>query len=52
MIRLGVSGIVREYPASSWWPIIAGGLIPFCQDRVVLRDVDDIHKFYGDTALG
>ena len=51
MIRLGVSGIFREYPSIKLVAHHCGGLIPFCQDRVVLRDVDDIHKFYGDTAL-
>jgi aminocarboxymuconate-semialdehyde decarboxylase len=51
MIRLGVSGIFREYPSIKLVAHHCGGLIPFCQDRVILRDADDIHKFYGDTAL-
>lgn len=50
MTRLVMSGIFREYPNIKLITHHCGGLVPFCQDRIILRD-DDIHKFYGDTAL-
>ena len=50
MIRLAMSGIFREYPKIKFITHHCGGLVPFCGDRIKLRD-DDMHKFYGDTAL-
>ena len=51
MIRLGISGIFSAYPAIKLVTHHCGGLAPFCQDRLILRDTEDIHHFYGDTAL-
>ena len=51
MIRLGISGIFNSYPAIKLVTHHCGGLAPFCQDRLILRDTEDIHHFYGDTAL-
>jgi predicted TIM-barrel fold metal-dependent hydrolase len=52
MIRLALSGIFREYPKIKLITHHCGGLVPFCRDRIdpSARD-DDMHKFYGDTAL-
>lgn len=50
MLRLAMSGIFREYPKIKIITHHCGGVLPFCGDRVKLRD-DDMRKFYGDTAL-
>ena len=50
MLRLAMSGIFKEYPKIKFITHHCGGLIPFCGDRIKLRD-DDLHNFYGDTAL-
>jgi aminocarboxymuconate-semialdehyde decarboxylase len=50
MLRLAMSGIFKEYPGIKIITHHCGGLVPFCGERVKLRD-DDLHKFYGDTAL-
>ena len=50
MLRLTMSGIFKEYPNIKLITHHCGGLLPFCGDRVKLRD-DDMRKFYGDTAL-
>jgi len=50
MMRLAMSGIFRDYPGIRLIVHHCGGFIPFCQDRITLRD-DDMRKFYSDTAL-
>jgi predicted TIM-barrel fold metal-dependent hydrolase len=50
MLRLVMSGVFKEYPGIKFIVHHCGGLVPFCGDRVKMRD-DDLHKFYCDTAL-
>jgi len=50
MLRLTLSGIFKEYPRIKIITHHCGGIIPFCGDRLKLRD-DEMHNFYGDTAL-
>ncbi len=50
MLRLAMSGIFKEYPKIKIITHHCGGVVPFCGDRLKLRD-DDMHNFYGDTAL-
>ena len=50
MLRLAMSGVFKEYPGIKFIVHHCGGLVPFCGDRVKMRD-DDLRKFYCDTAL-
>jgi predicted TIM-barrel fold metal-dependent hydrolase len=50
MIRLVLSGIFKEYPKIKFITHHCGGVIPFCAGRLMV-DLDDLRKFYNDTAL-
>ena len=50
MLRLAMSGIFKEYPRIKIITHHCGGIVPFCGDRIKLRD-DDLRKFYCDTAF-
>ena len=50
MLRLVTSDLFREYPRIKIITHHCGGLIPFCGDRIKLRD-NDLRNFYCDTAL-
>ena len=50
MLRLAMSGIFKEYPRIKIITHHCGGNVPFCGDRIKLRD-DDLRKFYCDTAF-
>ena len=51
MIRLAKSGIFNEYPKIKFITHHCGGLVPFYADRMQTPNIDDMHKFYSDTAL-
>ena len=50
MLRLAMSGIFKEYPRIKIITHHCGGIVPFCGDRIKLRD-DDLRKFYCDTEF-